>query len=230
MTERDVQELRRTLAQRQQEKAELEHQVRSFLSQFQSEIAPLQEEVLRLQVERLKEAAQHRMRSARLRNAYHDAQEAYERFRERRDREEPPRIASPDEDLKATYRRALKLCHPDVVPDSYHEEASATFRALESSYEANQEAAVRAIAEGLEKWGFPRPPSAPTESSGAADRTTLRRAVSDLDTSIQQLRGSEVYQTLSEPTDLDVESVVGARKRELQRQLQELQRQQRSRI
>lgn len=229
MSQRDVQTLRRALARRQQEKAELELQIRSLHAQFQSEIAPLEEEVLRLQMERLKEAAQTHRRSARLRNAYHDAQEAYESFRERRQSDAPSTI-SPDDDLKATYRRALKQCHPDVVSDSYHEEAAATFRALESSYEAEHEEAVQAIADALDKWGFPRPPSASTENPDAADRATLCRAVADLDASIERLRDSEIYQAVSESTDVDAASVVGVRKRALQRKLRELQQQKRSRF
>lgn len=229
MPQQDVRTLRRSLARRQQEKAELELQVRSLHSQFDAEIAPLEEEVLRLQMKRLKEAAQRHVRSARLRNAYHDAQDAYESLQERR-RSDTPSGVSPGDDLKATYRRALKQCHPDVVPDSYREEAAATFRALESSYEAEHETAVQAIAGSLEKWGFPRPPSAPTESPEAAERTTLRRAVSDLDASIERLRDSEVYQAVSKSKDVDVASVVGARKRALQRKLRELQHRQRSRL
>lgn len=110
----DLQELRRSLAGRLQEKAELEQQVRALQSQYEEEVAPLQEEVLRLQMKRLKEAAQARMRSARLRNAYHDAQDAYEEFQEQR-AAAPSSAGTSEKDLKATYRRATKLCHPDAV-------------------------------------------------------------------------------------------------------------------
>lgn len=229
MTQRDIRELRRVLARRQREKAELELQVRSLQAEYSNELVPLQEEVLRLQMERLKEAAQAHRRSARLRNAYHDAQEAYERFQVRN---EGDRSTGPtgDENLKATYRRATKECHPDAVPDSYREEAAATFQALESAYEAEQSRAVRAIAEGLERWGFPRAPSESSEPSAPDERATLRQAVSALDTSIDRLRTSDVYRVLSDVEGADVETVVGAQKRELQRRLQELRRRRRSRF
>lgn len=229
MTQPDLQELRRSLARRLQEKAELERQVRAVQSQFEQEIAPLQEEVLRLQMERLKEAAQARMRSARVRNAYHDAQAAYEQFQERHTHDPPP-VAPSDEDVKATYRQATKLCHPDAVADSYHEEAAATFQALESAYDAGHPGAVRAIAEDLETWGFPRAPAASTDQSTAETAAFLRRAVSDLNASIDRLQASEAYQTLTEPDGGDAESVVGARKQVLQRRLHELKRRQRARF
>lgn len=229
MTRRNVQQLQRALARRQQEKAELELQVRSLQSQYRDEVAPLQEEVLRLQMERLKEAAQKHVRSARLRNAFHDAQDAYEDFRERQAGPSLSRGGA-EESLKTTYRRASKQCHPDAVPDSYREEAAATFQALETAYEAKHRRAVRAIADALDEWGFPQSPSVPIEDEAAPDAATLRRAVSDLNTSIEQLRSSEAFRILSESSDLDVQSLVGAQKRALKQRLRELQRKGRSRF
>lgn len=221
----DLQTLRRSLARRVQEQAELERRVRAVQSKLEAEVAPLQEEVLRLQMERLKEAAQAHMRSAKLRNAYHDAQDAYKDFREQRS-PDPPSDTGSKEDLKTTYRRATKLCHPDAVADSYREEAAATFQALESAYAADHREAVRAIAEVLDTWGFPRAPEAPKQDQTKA---ALRRAVSGIEASIRQLRASEAHQLLMEADDLDVESVVGARKRALQERLVELKRPSRSR-
>ena len=227
MTELNLQDLRRSLARRLQEKAKLEQQVRAVQSQFQDEVAPLQEEVLRLQMERLKEVAQARMRSAKLRNAYHDAQDAYEQFQEHRTADPQPVEAS-DEDLKTVYRQATKRCHPDAVADSYHEEAAATFQALESAYDADYAAAVRAIAEDLDTWGFPRAPSIPAEDSRPEAEASLREAVSSLDASIERLRTSEAHRAISEGGSM--ESIVGAQKRALQERLMELKRRQRARF
>lgn len=215
---KDLRELRSLLARRQREKAELEQQVQALREEYRREVAPLQEEVLRLQKERLKEAAQVYMRSARLRNAYHEAERAYESFRDQR------RARSPSgEDLKATYRRASKQCHPDAVPNSYQEEAAATFQALESAYQARHESAVQSIAEALERWGFPLHPSAPIEDPAASGKNALRQAVSSLETSIEQLRASEAFDAIRQGGDLD--TLIAAQKRELQHQLRKLQRQ-----
>lgn len=217
----DLQSLRRSLARRLREKAELEQKVRAAQSQLEEEVAPLQEEVLRLQMERLKEAAQKRMRSARLRNAYHDAQEAYESFQDRWNQDRPGPVQS-DSTLKATYRRATKLCHPDAVADPYREEAAATFRALESAFDADHPAAVRAIAESLDTWGFPRAPAAPPESTVSDTEATLQRAVSELGASIERLRASEAYETVTTSGTAHPESAIGARKRALRERLREL--------
>jgi hypothetical protein len=199
-------------------------------SRLEAEVAPLQEEVLRLQMEHLKAAAQARMRSARLRNAYHDAQEAYEEFRERR-AAAPPAPASTETDLKATYRRATKRCHPDAVPDAYREEAAATFRALESAYDADDGEAVCAIAADLDEWGFPR---APSDEGGGQDASALRRAVSRLGTEIDRLRASDAHQAVAEVVaeagEADVEAVVQARKHALKEQMRALQHRRQARF
>ena len=206
--------LRRRLAQRQQQKAELEQQVHAARRQYQEEIAPLKEEVLRLRVERLRRAAQRHMRSARHRNAYHDAQRAFERFREA---QSPS--TTPHEDLKGIYRRASKRCHPDVVPDQYHDEAAATFRALEAAYQSGHTRAVEAIADALKQWGFPRGEGS---DPNAQELEHLRRAISSLEKSIQALRGTDAYQDLTETGTLD--ELLRAQKQKLCEQLRALQR------
>ena len=208
--------LRRRLAKRQREKAELERQFHAVRHQYQEEIAPLKEKVLRLQVQRLRRAAQRHMRSAQHRNAYHDAQRAYETFQERR----PARGSSPD-NVQGLYRRASKRCHPDVVPGLYREEAAATFQALETAYEADQVRAVKAIAEALDRWGFPRE-GEPVNAERTYDPEHLRRAISNLESSIQEIRGTEAYRDLAEAGTLD--ALLRAQKEQLRDRLRNLQR------
>ena len=221
MPRSELRPLRLTLARRLRQKAELEQQVREVQARFEDEVAPLQEEVLRLRKEQLKEAAQARMRSARLRNAYHDAQDAHASFRERR----PDRTEKLDgADVKALYRRATKLCHPDAVADSYREDATATFRALESAFDAGHPHAVQAIADALETWGFPQAPEAPPASSVQNAEAHLRRAVSELDASIEDLQQAEVYEAVVAAEDVEVESLIDAQKRALLQRLRTLKR------
>ncbi|GEM_PF-6273977 len=221
MPQSDIEQLRQALAHRLREKAELEQQVRALQSRLDAEVAPLQEEVLRLQMEWLKAKAQAQMRSARLRNAYHDAQDEYETFRDGRPQTPPNDAAAAD--LKSTYRQATKRCHPDTVSEAYRDEAEATFRALESAYNANHPDAVQAIAEALENWGFPPAPSAPMANT-TRDPDALRQAVAALDDSIDRLQSSEAYRAATQPGNVDVEAVVGAQKQALKERLRALKR------
>lgn len=217
MQKLDLQTLREMLARRQKEKAELELQVGSFESHIRNELRPLQEEVLRIQMERLKKAAQTKMRSARLRNAYHDAREEYEQFQEY---DEQARRATGDTDLKSTFRRGSKACHPDAVPDAYRDEAAATFRALESAYEGKHRRAVEAITESLETWGFPG--SGLERGRKAPERARIQEALVSLDDSISSLRESDSFEIIQGTEN--VEAAVDAEKRRLARRLREIQR------
>lgn len=210
------QTLRKRLAGRQQEKAELEQQVRGYQTRYREEVAPLKEQVLRLQRDRLRAAAQAHMRNARLRNAYHDAQQAYDAFQEAR---EGRRSYAP-ETIKALYRRATKHCHPDRVPAPYRAEAKATFQSLEAAYGAGDEPAVAAIANALEQWGFPRR----TSAGGDPGRSTeaLSAAVASLEAAIQRLRSLDAYQDLQEAGD--PEAAIEAQKHALVQQMRRLGR------
>lgn len=209
--------LRRRLAQRQREKAELERRVRAAQQQYQEEIAPLEEEILRRQMERLRRAAQRHMRSARHRNAYHDAQRRYETVRDAN--EQSP---SSSADLKALYRRAGKRCHPDRVPSAYQDEAVATFQALEAAYQAGHRQAVQAIADALERWGFPRKTADPNSSDRTHDLGHLRRAITDLEDAIQAIRGTNAYRELAQAGGLD--ALLRVQKEQLRERLRQLQR------
>ena len=211
VVETEKQTLRRLLAERQREKAELERRVRGLEARYREEVAPLEEKVLRLWAERLRAAAQTRMQSARLRNAYHDAQRAYASVREARD--ESP---ASERDAKAAYRRASKHCHPDRVPESVRAEAAATFRVLESARESGYTTAVEAIAQALEDWGFPTR----AQTSKARDVESLREAIGEIETAIQHLRGSDAYQVLE--TAGTVDAAIEAWTRDLRRRLRRL--------
>lgn len=196
----------------------MERQLHAVRRRYQEEVVPLKEKVLRLQMERLREAAQRHMRSARHRNAYHDAQRAYETFQDQRPR--PEVVAS--EELKRRYREASKRCHPDVVPAAYRAQAEATFQALESAYQAGHIRAVRAIADALERWGFPGGSSSTSDEDGARDPDDLRRAIADLESAIAALREQEAYQAAAETDDLD--ALLRTRQEQLLERLRAMQR------
>lgn len=209
--------LQHRLARRQQEKAELERHLHAVRAQYWEDIAPLEEEVLCRRMEHLQRLAQRHMQSARHRNAYHDAQRAYESFQEERDSSESP---TPDE-LKRRYRQASKRCHPDAVPDAYRAQAAATFQALESAYTDGHAEAVQAIASALERWGFPKMESEEGQE-WRREVDDLQEAVSSLEAAIEALHDTDVYRALQSSDDVD--ALLQARKRALVRNLHKLKR------
>lgn len=199
--------------------AELEQQLGEVQRRFQDEIAPLEEEVLRLQVEQRRRAAQRHMRSARHRNAYHDAQEAYEEFQA----SQPPSVSVSTDEMKALYRRACKRCHPDVVIDTFKTAASGTFQALEAAYDRGQARVVQTIADTLDRWGFPGSSQDPeTQEERTTDEAHLRRAVARLEDRIEERESTDLYRVLREAGG-DIDALVQARKQHIREVLREIE-------
>ena len=95
-------DLRQRLACRQREEAELERQLEAVRRWYADEGAPLEEKVLRLRMGHLRRAAQRHMRSAKHRNAYHDAQREYEARTARELRRAVTTLESAIESIRAT--------------------------------------------------------------------------------------------------------------------------------
>jgi TolA-binding protein len=102
------------------------------------------------------------------------------------------------------------------VPEGVRAEAAAMFRALESARESGYTTAVEAIDQALEDWGFP----SRAQTSEARGVESLRKAIRELETAIQHLRGSHAYQVLE--TTESVGAAIEAWTRDLRQRLRRL--------
>lgn len=88
-------------------------------------------------------------------NRYQETVEDYENFNNKsHDLEEKKLFSLSDEklaELKTTFRRAARLCHPDVVAEENKAESQKTFIALRQAYERNDVEVVNKIADHLAK-------------------------------------------------------------------------------
>jgi hypothetical protein len=178
--------LRQRLERLERKEAQLEQRVRAVQQRYRDELGPLVEELLTLRRDRLEQKAYAHRRSARLRNAFHDAQAKLERFREMMGASTPGE-ATPDRDdttaragaqasltdaeqdaLKAAFRAASKECHPDVVDPADREQATKVFHALREAYQAGNLRRVTEIAEQVGATVPPRSPKAPASASEGA--------------------------------------------------------------
>ena len=55
------------------------------------------------------------------------------------------------QELKAYYRKASKLCHPDVVAEEFKKQAEQIFKDLKDAYDSNDLQKVKEILSNLEK-------------------------------------------------------------------------------
>ncbi len=223
-----VRALEEELARREEEEAELQRTIHAFSARYRDELGPLVTKLLRLRKE-LAEQSLYAQRSDTQRRAARNRAEAqFERFQSVLGgaAESPPDEISEEEQshLKATFRRASKQCHPDVVDPSMEEEARSYFNALREAYQQNDVQRVEEIAQTLEDSGFAQRAAneTPRASQLEAKAERLRRRIASVEESIEELRTSEAFQAAAHTGDVD--AYFEALKQKLRREIRRLHR------
>ena len=225
----DVERLEEKLSELEQEEAELQRLLHRFNARYRDELGPLVSTLLRLRKDQLEQSLYARRSDRQRRRAYNKAEAQFEQFQSVLEATDEAPLATISEEeqarLKATYRRASKLCHPDMVDASVEEEARDYFNALREAYQHNDVARVEAIAETLDESGFgPR-----AEASSKSDRSQLmdraarlRRRIASVEEALDALRATEAHQVLQQTDDLD--AYFDALKARLRREIRQLRR------
>ncbi len=108
-------------------------------------------------------------------------------------------------ELKDKYRKASKLCHPDVVIEEQKELATKLFAELSAAYEKNDIKRVREVLESLEKGQFF------ISKSDAINEKELLKAelekqhllVKEIKQQLQAIMESDTYKTINKIDDWD---------------------------
>jgi hypothetical protein len=129
------------------QKADLEKLIHEFGIRHNNELGTLIIKILKSRVEKTKGTIQNR-----------EAEEDYNNYHKEYAASKNEEIASITEEekkeLKDKYRKASKLCHPDVVSEEQKELATKIFSELTSAYENNNIKLVREILGNLENGNF----------------------------------------------------------------------------
>lgn len=223
-----VEMLEQQLSDLEQEEAELQRTIHAFNVRYRNELGPLVSKLLRLRKNQLEQSLYARRSDRQRRRAYNKAESQFEQFQSVLEDvgEAPPEDISDDEQsqLKATYRRASKLCHPDMVDASVEAEAREYFNALREAYQQNDLDRVEEIAETLEESGF-----AQQSAASAGDRShlearaeRLRRRIASVEETIDELRDTKAHKELMRTDGLD--AYFDALKKKLRREIRQLRR------
>ena len=116
-----------------------------------------------------------------------DAKETFEEYarqHEELQRAEPlPMLDEESErELKAIFRKACSLCHPDKVTDDKKESAHHAFVELRDAYKRNDLPRVKEIYETLKAGGIPG-----TRSTALSESDGLRAAIAELEFAISRM-------------------------------------------
>ena len=199
----EVKALEIQISSLEDEKAESEKEIHEFERQYNLELGELILRLLKLRKEQLKEEAED---DESKKSEYEEAQRDYEEFQQNYEAvsheekyELPPEQL---QELKTNYRKASKLCHPDVVAEEYREEAAEIFRELNNAYTKNDLQKVNEILAHLEQGIFKSNAEKVTEKDKLKIIVKkLRIKLTTLEQLINQLKQSETYRTVSTISD-----------------------------
>jgi DNA repair exonuclease SbcCD ATPase subunit len=172
------------------EKAELDRRLITFNRRNDEALGGLIQRLLRARAQLARLVAFEQIKSKEREEAEAEVREAEEDYADySRQHEELRKVAplpslSEDEEreLKAIYRKACGLCHPDKFPEEQKEAATKGFIDLQAAYEGSDLARVRKIHDMLAAGGLPA-----TRSTTLHEADRLKAAIAELERTITRM-------------------------------------------
>ena len=139
-----------------------------------------------------------------------EAAEDYKNYSEEFEISKNEKIADLTEEelheIKRKYRKASKLCHPDVVSEEQKELADKLFTELNAAYEQNDLKKVNEILENLDKGNFfiSKSDAINEKQLMKAELEKLKMRIRELKEQVQLIKESNAYKTISSIDDWDI--------------------------
>ena len=186
------------IQQRSDEKVELDKLVYEFSVRHNKELGELIIKILKYRKEKSKGTKQQA-----------EAEKDYENFYSNFEAIKKEKIADLTKEelkeLKDKYRKASKLCHPDVVEESQKETAHKIFTELNAAYARNDLKRVSEILESLQQGKIftSKADTANEKLTLQVEIERLRMRLHDLNEEINKIKTSETYEQILNITDWD---------------------------
>ena len=180
------------------EKVELEKLLHEFEVRHNQELGDILIKILRLRLEKLKFESEQNTNKEK---EYIDAEEDFTNYNNSYNTLKQEKIIELNEEqkneLKNMYRKASKLCHPDVVGDKFKKDAEEIFKELNKAYNKNDLEKVKQILNNLEKGIFKQ------GSETISEKQELLWKVANL-RNLRDALENEVQKIKSHPTHLQL--------------------------
>ena len=180
------------------EKADLEKLIHEFGVRHNKELGELILKILKFRKNQAKGTPEEK-----------EAEKDYEDYSKEYDVSKHETIADLTEEeqleIKKKYRKASKLCHPDVVSIDQKELADKLFAELNAAYERNDLQKVKEILENLEKGNFfvNKSDAINEKQLMKAEIEKLKIRIRDLQQQMQLIKESDTYKTINSIKDWD---------------------------
>lgn len=173
------------------EKSEIEKLIHDFNLKYNIELGDIILQILKLKRDR----ASTKIEREDSERDYDNFQRSYEGIK----KEEAQYLNESDQKLlKELYRKASKLCHPDVVSDEFKEFAHKIFMELKIAYEKNNLQRVREILLQLERGNYftSNSENANQKSQLISEVSRLKLILQGLIREIKHIKDSDTYKTI----------------------------------
>jgi hypothetical protein len=180
------------------EKADLEKSIHEFGVRHNKELGELILKILKFRKNKAKGTPKET-----------EAEEDYKNYSEEFEISKNEKIADLTEEelieIKRKYRKASKLCHPDVVSEEQKEMADKLFTELNAAYERNDLGKVKEILENLEKGNFfvSKSDAINEKQLMKTQIEKLKMRIKELEKEMQLIKESEAYKTINGIGDWD---------------------------
>jgi hypothetical protein len=181
------------------EKADLEKLIHEFGVRHNKELGELILKILKFRKNKAKGTPEET-----------EAEEDYKNYSQEFEVSKNEKIADLTEEelieIKKKYRKASKLCHPDVVSEDQKELADKLFTELNKAYEQNDLKKVTEILENLKKGNFfvSKSDTITQKQLMKAEIEKLKIRISELMQQVELIKASDAYKTISGIKDWDV--------------------------
>ena len=198
------------------EKADLEKLIHEFGVRHNKELGELILKILKFRKNKAKGTSKET-----------EAEEDYKNYSEEFEISKNEKIADLTEEelieIKKKYRKASKLCHPDVVSEEQKEMADKLFTELNAAYERNDLEKVKEILKNLEKGNFfvNKSDAINEKQLMKTEIEKLKMRINELQHQMQLIKESDAYKTISGIEDWD--EYFASTKEKLGRQINELE-------
>lgn len=232
-TKKTIEELKKTMKELEDALEEIDEEDENFdelsstYKELQEALHTLEEE-LELQEEELENAKEF-IEDESIEEEYEEVKAQFEEYGDEYEqiKESQKNTISLSDDekaqLKQLYRKAARLCHPDIVPDELKDQAHMLMQQLNDAYAKQDIKEVQKILASLESGsGFE------LTSDSITDKELLKAKIEEYKNNIAQteaeietIKEDDTYQTISKLDDWDV--YFEALKSELQKEIQRLE-------
>ncbi len=194
----EAKSLEATLNKLSNEKADLEKLIHEFGIRHNKELGELILKILKFRKNKAKGTPKET-----------EAEEDYKNYSQEFKISKNEKIADLTEEelveIKKKYRKASKLCHPDVVSEDQKELADKLFAELNAAYERNDLEKLKEILENLEKGNFfvNKSDAINEKQLMKAEIEKLKIRIRELQQQVESIKESDAYKTIIGIVDWD---------------------------